>query len=324
MHFAVTVEDARAMLGLNARAFAKILEELGETTHETPSGKRTLTTVEPSTMRAVRGVRGENLGLFNGKKIVAFQGCKGGIGKTTLAYNVAVRAAQYGNRVLCIDTDQQAHLTMCLLGKEAGKHCWLDIFEERVPLAETIVPVGEHLDLVPSNLRMAIAEKRLGNTIHPKRIVAQYLTAIRDNYDIVLFDCAPALSSINHAVAFASDIVIIPQTTSRLSLDGLELSLDFLRELREDFGMAPEVRIVCNMFSQQETPSLRTLYSLMEQHQGALFQTAVRRCVKYPEAVDYERPLFLLGYRPSIAVEDLDALTRELLGLGGLRHGKNR
>ena len=84
--------------------------------------------------------------------IISFQIVKGGVGKTSLSFCLAVRASHYGARVLAIDLDQQGNLTRSFNVEASDKPVWLNLFRDKVPVENAIVELSDNLHLIPSNL----------------------------------------------------------------------------------------------------------------------------------------------------------------------------
>src|SRR3989339_105700 len=212
----VTLADAAAMLGISRVAVTKKLTLLGIEPIQIRKGNTEVQGLTPEHLRHLRSSRAGTSPVPGRPLVLSFQGCKGGIGKSTLSYNFALRASQYGLRVLCIDTDQQSHLTLCLCGKAPGNRCWYDLLEGQTTLREAIVPWREYLHIVPGTIHLALIDYKYNDRAHPEALFGRYLEEVEADYDLVVVDCAPSLSLLNQAVAYASDRIVIPQTPSRL------------------------------------------------------------------------------------------------------------
>ena len=98
------------------------------------------------------------------KYFISFQACKGGVGKTSLCLNIATRCVQYGAKVLVIDMDMQAHLTMALLNPERlNIPVWQDILSGK-DIKETIIPINSNLHIIPSNLDNSYIDKLISQS----------------------------------------------------------------------------------------------------------------------------------------------------------------
>ncbi|MDA3934637.1 MAG: ParA family protein, partial [Gammaproteobacteria bacterium] len=149
-------------------------------------------------------------------KLVSMINMKGGVGKSTLTFNLAWRSAWKENlRVLAVDLDPQANLSQYFLGAKQylqllrnGSKTVVEIFEQFAsPTSTTGAPTliepqdvihklhewddGSALHLVPSRLELAWTLK---NPTEKAQLLPQFLSKVQDNYDLILIDCAPTES----------------------------------------------------------------------------------------------------------------------------------
>ena len=134
--------------------------------------------------------------------IIAVVNQKGGTGKTTTTENLGVGLALEGKKVLLVDTDPQASLTVSL-----GNPCPDDLsptlsdlmgkimMENPITPDEGILHHPEGVDLVPSNIELSGMEVALVNAMSRETILRQYLDTVKQNYDYILLDCMPSLGS---------------------------------------------------------------------------------------------------------------------------------
>lgn len=255
------------------------------------------------------------------KKVISFQACKGGVGKTSLCYNIATRAAQYGARVLAIDMDMQAHLTMALLGPHQPKfNVWQDILSGS-DITQSIIQLNSHLHLIPSNLDNSYLDKTISQShkVVYNSYVKDYINKIKHNYDLIFIDCAPALSHINTAIALASDEIFVPVNPDIFSFDGLEKTLSELNEIQTSFSQEVDVNIILNRFDGREKNSLDVITNLKNQYGNLLCQTIVVVSADMKNAIAKRELLFSLRKRPQIA-DDLDAIVEEILKIEELEN----
>ncbi|GBD18038.1 Sporulation initiation inhibitor protein Soj [bacterium HR27] len=146
--------------------------------------------------------------------VIAFFNQKGGTAKTTSTLNVGAALAERGQRVLALDLDPQASLTMALgidiARLEASVYDLL--VEDPLPLSEVIVATRiEGFDLVPSHPDLAAAELELLNALERERRLAHALAAADPlPYDYVLIDSPPALNILSVNILVAATALVIP------------------------------------------------------------------------------------------------------------------
>ena len=248
------------------------------------------------------------------KKIISFQACKGGVGKTSLCYNIAIRAAQYGAKVLAIDLDMQAHLTLALLDDDSLKCLvWQDILEGK-KIEDAIIKIQPHMHLIPSHLDNSYLDKKIlqSTKVVYSDFVKKHLDKVRNQYDIILIDCAPALSNINTAVSIASDKILVPVNPDVFSFDGVEKTLSELKGIQDSFSTDLDVTIILNRFDAREKNSLDIIANLKNSYGEILSQTVVVSSTEIKNSISKKENIFNSKKKPHVC-KDLDSITREIL-----------
>jgi len=229
------------------------------------------------------------------KEIIAFQACKGGVGKTSLCFNIAARAAQYGAKVLAVDMDMQAHLTMAMLGDNDTKALvWQDILNGN-PIEQAIKEIHTHLHLIPSHLDNSYLDKAISQSskVVYSAYVYEQLQKVQANYDLILIDCAPALSHINTSIAIAADRIFVPVNPDLFSFDGLEKTLAELKDIQKSFKKDFDVTVILNRFDSREKNSLDVIASLKNKYEALLCPTVVVVSAEIKNSVSRGELLFL-------------------------------
>jgi chromosome partitioning protein len=146
---------------------------------------------------------------------------KGGVGKTTTVVNVAAALADAGQRVMVIDLDPQAHLTIHL-GSDSNNESpgIYEILTDRLPVKEALRPVRENLQLVAASIDLVGAESELVSEVGREIILKQGLEAVEDEFDFLLIDCPPSLGLLALNALSACDEVLIPIQPHFLALQG--------------------------------------------------------------------------------------------------------
>ena len=175
-------------------------------------------------------------------KCIAVINQKGGVGKTTTTVNLGAALASLGRRVLLIDLDPQAHLTMHF-GHEVqqGDPTVYEVLTDRTPIGKTVRSVRDRVALVPAHTDLAGAEIELVNTVGREVILREALEPVGDDHDVMMIDCPPSLSLLTINALAAVDEVLIPLQTHFLGLQGLGKLLETIRTKRAfypSFNMA--------------------------------------------------------------------------------------
>lgn len=180
--------------------------------------------------------------------VIALTNQKGGVGKTTTTVNLGVSLAEQGNKVLLIDADSQANLTMALGYNRPDDIAvtlptvMQNIIDDK-PFDSTqgILHHNEGLDLMPSNIELSGFEVRLINAMSRESVLKTYVNEVKKNYDYVLIDCMPSLGMITINALAAADSVVIPTQPHYLSAKGLELLLRSVSMVKRQIN--PKLRI---------------------------------------------------------------------------------
>lgn len=245
------------------------------------------------------------------KQVVSVQMLKGGVAKTTSVMNLGLRAAMYGAKVLFVDLDQQANLTYALGYDEENPSVWIDIVEKKKNIKDCIVTIEDHIDLIPSSLNNSVLDKVLMNSNRNwSSAVKSPLESIASNYDLIIIDTAPALSAINTAVCVASDMIILPVNPDRFSMLGLDKNLSELKEIKSDFDLKFDTKILFTKFDGREKMSHEILQNCIEKYEDLLMQSYIRTSSEAKNSIRGAKNIF---QGKSSVKEDYDLVTRELL-----------
>lgn len=254
--------------------------------------------------------------------IIAVVNQKGGTGKTTTTENLGVGLALEGKKVLLVDTDPQASLTVSL-----GNPCPDDLsptlsdlmgkimIENPITPDEGILHHPEGVDLVPSNIELSGMEVALVNAMSRETILRQYLDTVKQNYDYILLDCMPSLGMLTVNALAAADNVLIPVQAAYLPAKGLEQLLGTINKVKRQIN--PKLRIEGILLTMVDS---RTNYSkdisnlIRESYGGKLkvYKTDIPRSVRAEEISAEGTSIFKHDPKGKVA-EAYKILTKEVL-----------
>ena len=168
-------------------------------------------------------------------KTIAIANQKGGVAKTTTTHNLGAALAAKGKRVLLIDLDSQASLTISVgLEPLEARRTIVDILKkDGPPAAECVQHLGERLHIITSIIDLAPMEMELLSRASREKILDRALRPLREEYDFILVDCPPQLSILTINALSCADGVIIPVKTDYLAYRGLTQLQDSISEIRE-------------------------------------------------------------------------------------------
>jgi chromosome partitioning protein len=177
-------------------------------------------------------------------RVIAFFNQKGGTAKTTSTLNVAAALAEHGQRILAIDMDPQASLTMAtgvdIASLDASIYDLL--LDEQLDLASVLAPTTvPGVSIVPSHPDLAAAELELLNVIERERQLERRLqSADLSRWDYVLIDAPPALNVLSINILVAARELVIPIEPHPLSLMVLRRLFETVSRVRR---LNPELRV---------------------------------------------------------------------------------
>jgi chromosome partitioning protein len=181
-----------------------------------------------------------------GMRRIAIVGFKGGIGKTTTCVNLAASLALRGRKVLLIDTDTQANLSIAL-GVEGYRKSLADVLNRKARAEDCVLPARENLSLLPSSLGLFKAQQRMVMEMAREEVFVELLSGLR-GYDYLLMDCAPSISLLTvNAVAFVDEI-FVPVSMEMLAMIGARHFFQYLRQVSRQLGRVASIRLIIPTF----------------------------------------------------------------------------
>ena len=253
-------------------------------------------------------------------KVIALANQKGGVGKTTCTINLGGALVELKKRVLCIDLDPQANLSVGLgidlnTVQQSMAHVLLD---PDVSLESIILESKtKGLDVAPTTIELSAAEVELFSAIGREMALRDKLTPeFLDRYDYILIDCPPTLGLLTLNALVASDGVIIPVQTQYYALKGVAALLRIIKTVQTRLNPALRVLGLLPTFYDARTilgrEMLEELRELGDHH---VFRSIVKQTVRLGEAPLAGRPVTAYA-SSSEAARAFRELAQEVIDLG--------
>jgi len=253
-------------------------------------------------------------------KVISIANQKGGVGKTTTSINLGGALAELGYRILCIDMDPQANLTVGLgISLSDVNLSMADVLSDnRISLDEVIRPTATSgLSVAPSTLDLASTEQELFTTIGREMVLRDALSGWGDRqFDVIIIDCPPTLGLLTINALVASSRVIIPVQTQYYAIKGLTSLVKMINTIKLKLNHDLEILGLLATFYDGRTVLAREmLQNLRELGDHRVFSTMINNTVKLGEAPLTGKPVTEYATNSS-AARAFRELAREVVELG--------
>ncbi|MCF7798266.1 ParA family protein [Candidatus Woesearchaeota archaeon] len=234
---------------------------------------------------------------------------KGGVAKTTTAVSIAAGLARQEKRVLLVDLDPQGNVAHSLT---ASKRLNLyDFLMGTCSHVDCTTALGKNLDIIHSDESLTKIDVHLAKQTNPSQVISKKFADVQD-YDYLIFDCAPSLGMLNQNALLFSDEALIPVSTTYLSLTGLTYMVEAIKELNNHFNHDLKIsHIVPTLHDRRNRTNRNMLAKLMEDY-GQKVTNPVRVNSKLAEAPASGKSIFT--YAPkSRGAEDYGEVVKTIV-----------
>ena len=243
-------------------------------------------------------------------RTIAVLNQKGGVGKTTSVANTAAALAGAGRKVVVVDLDPQAHLTIHLgLEPETVEAGSYKVLTQSAKFEEAILLVRPYLWLLPANINLVGAESELVSVVGREIILREAVKTVEDKFDYLIIDCPPSLGLLTLNALAAVDEVLIPLQPHFLALQGFGKLLQTVELVNKRINPDLSVRgiLLCMFDSRASLPNevKADIEKFLNNARGTncawsqaqILPIHIRRNIKLAEAPSYGKTIF--EYEPN-------------------------
>ncbi len=246
-------------------------------------------------------------------KIIAISNQKGGVAKTSTCLNLGMALAQMNKKVLLVDFDVQANLTI-LLGFRKTESFYEILEKNTKDISSSIQKTRyPNLDLLPSNSKMALLKKKYLNVDRYEYLLRDRLDLIKKQYDHILIDTPPSIEFFTLNALIASNFVVIPTTCEYLSMHGIGQINDILTIIKKEINQDINHKVLITMHNADITSEKVMFNKIQEKYRDNIFKTAIEIDNKMQESHIVNMPVVLYA-KESKSAQQYIKLAQEISG----------
>jgi len=249
-------------------------------------------------------------------KVIAIVNQKGGVAKTTTALNIGPCLEELGKKVLLIDLDPQAHLSLGYGVEltEGQPSIYNLLFDDSVPFGQACWKITEKIHLLPSHIDLSAADIQLVTEMNREKVLKSKLDKWKQDYDYVIIDNGPNLSLLVINSLTAADYVIIPVQSAFWALKGMGKLMETIGKIKEkELNKDLEVLGILLTMVDQRTVIAREISDRLHQAFGVqVFDTNIKRTVQFDYSNVEHKPLVIYAPNSDVANAYRD-VTKEVI-----------
>lgn len=246
--------------------------------------------------------------------IIAVSNQKGGVAKTSTCLNLGLSMALHDKRVLLIDFDVQANLTISL-GYKENTSFYDALNGDADAVAKMAIETKyPNLWLFPSNKSMVLLNKKYFGAQNFEFLLKDRLLPIKDQFDYILIDTPPSIEFFTLNALTAAQKVVIPSQCDYLSTHGIDQILKLIDLIKAKTNPFLDARILITMFDKESTASKMIYTKLKQLYPGLTYETLIELDPRIREAQIMSMPVLQYNKESRAGRQYLN-LAKEMLGL---------
>jgi chromosome partitioning protein len=240
---------------------------------------------------------------------------KGGVGKTTTSVNISAYMALAGARVLLVDADPQANATSGLgIDRQTVRNTSYSVLIDNMPVSKAMSPTAvANLMILPATADLTGAEIELMPRISRETFLSRALSAVRDEFDVIVIDAPPSLGLLTLNALVAADAVLIPIQTEYYALEGMSQLMNTIELVKAQLNPRLDIALaILTMFDYRTRLSKQVVDEVRGYFSEKVAGTVVPRNVRLSEAPSHGLPIALYDPR-SVGANAYKLIAQEVL-----------
>lgn len=221
-------------------------------------------------------------------KIITLFNQKGGVGKSSLTFNLAYQFSKLG-KTLMWDFDVQESLSLLSGSNRSSSHSFMELIKKNKRIKKSIFPTRcSNLYIIPAteDLREIVFE--LANEKSSKMIVSSIVEKLKDEFTFLFIDPQPSQSLLSQNILKAADAIYIPLIPNPLNYQILDNNLEFIKKT----GTQSKIKsFILNMTDLRKSNHKETIARIKENYPGYYREPFIPSCSKMEEIVSRHQPL---------------------------------
>ena len=246
---------------------------------------------------------------------IVFSNQKGGVGKTTLSFNLGIWLASESYKTLLIDTDPQGNLSKSLVDPVSSTgqvYPGFGLYEALTGIEYEPEEVKPNLWLLSGNVKLASLEKQLISELDAYTRMRDLLLEEKFyEYDFILIDSPPSLGVLTVNALTASDFLIIPMNPSLYSMQGTNDLMATVSKVRKNYNPNLSLLgVIINAFDSIPSITRQIKKEIEETFKSKVFKTAISKSIQIEEAIASKKGV---TSRKTKVSEEIKAIGKEMM-----------